>query len=155
VIYESGREIRIIFRVKIKENPNEIQEAIGCFPRGARRVCVVAAGNGTGDHAIHHHDDEGSASRSTNGEYHHDDDADSGSRSNGEQHHDHDDGAKSATKPNHSDDREHHEVQAPSQESEEGEGNNDYNNDPRTGAYVDDDHYHDSATVIPGSRGTV
>jgi len=137
VICESGREIRIIIPSKIKENPNEIQEAIGCFPRSARRVCVVAAGNGTGDHAIHHHDDEGSASRSTNGEYHHDDDADSGSgsRSNGEQHHDHDDGAKSATKPNHSDDREHHEVQAPSQEGEEGEGNNDYNNNPNQGAY--------------------
>src|SRR5437899_2304116 len=73
-----------------KENPNEIQEAIGSCPGGARRVCAVAAGNGAGYNAIHYHnDDAGSASRS-NAEHHHHDDADSTSRPNAEQHNDDD-----------------------------------------------------------------
>jgi PAS domain-containing protein len=55
---------------------------------------------------------------------------DTTSRSNGE-HHDYDDSGNSAANPNYSDEREHHEVQAPSQEGEDGEANN--------------DHYHASA----------
>src|ERR1700694_2341840 len=141
------------FRVRL-ENQNEIYETIRFCPRSACRVCAVAAGIGTGHDAIHHHHDAGSAC-SNNGEHHDHDDADSASGSNGEHHHDYVDRTNSAANPNHSDDREHHEVQAPSQEGEEGEGNNDYNNDPGTGAYVDDDHYHDSAAVIQQSRGSV
>src|ERR1035437_1506544 len=100
---------------------NEIQEAICCCLRVAGRACTVAAGNGTGQHAIHHHDDDTASAFHPNAE-----------------HHDYDDSGNSAAKPNHSDEREHHEVQAPSQEGKEGEAN--------------DDHYHAFAAVIPRSR---
>src|ERR1700682_5755797 len=117
--YSVRKTMNLLQHQRKQGESNETPKAICCCPRVDRRAWTDAAGIGTGHHAIHHHDD----------------DADSAPRPNGE-HHDHDDSGNSAANPHHSDAREHHEVQAPSQEGKEAEADNDYNhNSIPAGAY--------------------
>jgi hypothetical protein len=135
----------------LKGELNEIQQTICCYHRVARRAGTHVACSCAGHYAIHHHNDSDSTCLA-NGEHHHYY-LDSGhTPANGEHHHYLDSGNIPANS-NHADEGKHHQVQAPSQERAEREGNKLYNHDswPAGTEYVDD-HHHSSPAVIPGRQ---